>query len=399
MQQHGIGKISPIAVTGADRLGEPAQLAATARSPFDPLPVMPAERPAGERLVVFASAGRPGGAVDGDVQLVARRQPGSEMAGQQPRQAWRHGGPDDQRRAGLFGDRIEVEQRPHVVGVPAHRHHVRTAFEQVGGRTGVRAGAGEHDDVGDEVTRDELLAAGQIAAHTFTDDSAPDDGDAAHCWSRSIGCHPPCCGGVPPRPRTRKALAIAAARPRAASARRISFTSVEYGMPPCDAVGRDGAAAGAGRLADVELLGERLLGDLEVVEAHLLGIESGMELGEVGEHRRLIPWRICRLDLGRIAPFDLLGELGGGSFAAGLLTLLFLESRLAHCADSPSTAPDHMCRWPGSSTLPSVSPSVDARRRHRTPSFDTDHEVESKDAHAISLIVVDGRETAGARAT
>ena len=181
MQQHGIGKISPIAVPGADRLGKPAQLATTAGGPFDPLPVVPAERPAGERLVVFAGAGGAGRAVDGDVQLVARRQPGGEMAGQQPRQTRRHGGPDDQRRAGLFGDRIEVEQRPHVVGVPTRRHDVRTAFEQVGGRTGVRAGAGEHDDVGDEVTRDETLAAGQIAPHSFTDDSAPDDRDAAHC--------------------------------------------------------------------------------------------------------------------------------------------------------------------------------------------------------------------------
>ena len=45
----------------------------------------------------------------------------------------------------------------------------------------MRARAGEHDDVGDQVTRDELLAAGQIAPHSFTDDPAPDYGDAAHC--------------------------------------------------------------------------------------------------------------------------------------------------------------------------------------------------------------------------
>ena len=85
VQQRGIGKISPIAVPGADRLGEPAQFATTACGPFDPLTVVPAERPSGERLVVFAGAGWSGGAVDGDVQLVAH---GSRAA------RWRANSPD-----------------------------------------------------------------------------------------------------------------------------------------------------------------------------------------------------------------------------------------------------------------------------------------------------------------
>ena len=45
--------------------------------------------------------------------------------------------------------------------------------------------------------------------------------------SSSIGCQPPCCGGVPPLPRRRSAPAIPTANPTAASARRINFTTSE----------------------------------------------------------------------------------------------------------------------------------------------------------------------------
>src|SRR5829696_47680 len=61
----------------------------------------------------------------------------------------------------------------------------------------------------------------------------------------SIGCQPPCWGGVPPRPRTRSAPAINPAIDKATSARRSSFTTAEYGSRRRRPGGAAGAARGA----------------------------------------------------------------------------------------------------------------------------------------------------------
>ena len=89
------------------------------------------------------------------------------------------------------------------------------------------------------------------------------------------------------------------------------------------------------------MLSERLLGDLEVVEAQFLGIESSVELGKVGEHRRLIAWRIGRLDVWRIRSVDLLGKLGCGALGRAFsrccfwnLAWLTVPARPAQLQDS-----------------------------------------------------------------
>ena len=90
MQQHRVGEVAAIAVAGTDRFGEPAQLAPAAGGAFDPLPsCQPTAQPA-SALWCSRRAGRSGGSVDGDVQLVARRHALDELGGEQAGQPWRH---------------------------------------------------------------------------------------------------------------------------------------------------------------------------------------------------------------------------------------------------------------------------------------------------------------------
>ena len=183
------------------RARRPARGTSTAHArcppPLDPLPVVPADRPTRERLVVLLGARRPGGPVDGDVQLVAYRHP-RHQSGEQP------AGPATPRRRPPAAPRWRAWRRDRAGRArrrrPARRHHVRPRAKHPRRRR-VRARVGQDDDVGGEVAGDdvELPARLRRTRPTTPPPTTATDartGSRLHRCSRSIGCHPPCCGGV-----------------------------------------------------------------------------------------------------------------------------------------------------------------------------------------------------------
>ncbi len=178
---------------------------------------------------MFTGARRTGGPVDGDVQFVDAGQTAGEVAGEQPAQSRRHRRADDDGRPGEPGVVVEVEQGAHVVDGAGRGHDVDPAANQFAGRIGVRAATGEDDDRRLDVRADQPVALlgdpPQPVGHDATADEADGHGRRSHRSGRSIGCQPPCCGGVPPRPRTRRAPATMPAIEIATKARRNSFTA------------------------------------------------------------------------------------------------------------------------------------------------------------------------------
>ena len=160
------------------------------------------------------------------MQLVAAGEVVDEVAGEQPAEPRRHGRADDQRDAVGAGRIIELEQLADVARAPL----VDTTWRRPAmgdGQLGVRPGGGQHDDVGGDVGLDDVMGRGD-AAQAVGDHAVADHPDRViagrHSSRSSIGCQPPCWGGVPPRPRKRNAPAIAPASERATRARRSSFT-------------------------------------------------------------------------------------------------------------------------------------------------------------------------------
>ena len=128
-------KFGAVAVVRADRLGEPAQLAARPCRASNPRAVVPGQAAAGQRSMVLAGAGRPGRAVDGDVDLVADRQLVGEVTDEQARQARRHTGTDHEGHIGVEGGAVEFEHRRHVVELVTDRDGREPAFEQLLGES------------------------------------------------------------------------------------------------------------------------------------------------------------------------------------------------------------------------------------------------------------------------
>ena len=176
--------------------------------------------------MVFTGARRASRAVHGDVQFVDAGQTAGEMAGEQPAQPRRHGRADDDGHPGEPGVVVEVEQRADVVDRARRGHDVDPAGARILRRHRRATRRTEHDDRGLDVRAHEPVALvgdpPQPVGYYATADEA--DGLGRHRSGRSIGCQPPCCGGVPPLRRTRRAPAIMPAIEMATSA-RASFTA------------------------------------------------------------------------------------------------------------------------------------------------------------------------------
>ena len=112
--------------------------------------------------MVLTGAGRPGGAVHRDVQLVACRDPAGRWRASSPDKPGDTAAPT----TNVLPPRwrcIEVEKRPQVIGGTTRRHTwAPRASSSAAKRRAARAG--EHDDLGGEVAWDDLVAASEVAA-------------------------------------------------------------------------------------------------------------------------------------------------------------------------------------------------------------------------------------------
>ncbi|MEJ7721752.1 MAG: hypothetical protein WKF58_15600 [Ilumatobacteraceae bacterium] len=164
----------------------------------------------------------------------------------------------------LAGDVVEVEQRLHPAHRAGERHDVHTEAQQLIGDVDVLARVCEHDggarrevgDIGHDacvaqhpcrclrrlvaaiVEHQPVTSVEQPSAASAHDTHADDADRGADLRSpaliaqssrskrepTSTGVHPPCSGGVPPRPRTRSPAATMPAIESAPRARRSSFT-------------------------------------------------------------------------------------------------------------------------------------------------------------------------------
>ena len=169
------------------------------------------------------------------MDLVAGRQVRRRQPSKQAGQTRIHAGTDDHRHPRRTCDVVEVEHRSDVGEVIADRHDAHAAIDELTGQVRVRASMGEYGDrdVSGEIPPAPRIVVdeGEALDHRWqttgdplADDTAADDrNDRHHVSGSSSGRHPPCCGGVPPEPRT---LRIAAARPitmMAENARRRNF--------------------------------------------------------------------------------------------------------------------------------------------------------------------------------
>ncbi len=196
---------------------------------------MEPERSAAQGSVLLTSACWSSGSVDGDVDLVARREPRGEEPCKQFGEPWRHAGTDDQRHSGPASMIIEIDERLDVVEIVAHRHHTDAAVEESDSVWCMWTGVREHDDIectqhrarGSRVDVDDGDVSengAESAGNPLADDSSPDQPDGDHQRSgSSSGRQPPCCGGVPPVPRTRMTVAVITIARIAASDRRTNF--------------------------------------------------------------------------------------------------------------------------------------------------------------------------------
>ncbi len=144
LQRDRIDQLGPVTVIRTDGLGKPAQLAAAAAGPLDPLAVDPSCRLRAEGVVVLAGARRTSGAVHGDVDLVDRverfGQPTSDEAGQ----PGSHAGADGDRDAVLASELVELEQLPQLAHVTDGRHDMHTRPDEIGDEITVRQRVRQH---------------------------------------------------------------------------------------------------------------------------------------------------------------------------------------------------------------------------------------------------------------
>ncbi len=237
MEQQRIGELGAVAVTRPDRFGEPTQLPPAPGPAFDPLAVVPTRCKPGQRPVVLASARRTGRPVHRDVDLVRTRELGGEVASDQPRESRRHRGADHERRVRLAEHVVQREQLVGVVEQVANGDDGHADLSQRRGDRSVLAGDREHDDIALRQGRRQRIdgriagtvhdrtAVAQQSRDPTADDAVADDSGAQPRSGSSSWRHPPCCGGVPPLPRTRSAAAMAAASASAASTLRRTLTS------------------------------------------------------------------------------------------------------------------------------------------------------------------------------
>lgn len=258
LQQQWVGEGSAVAVVCRDGFGKPHKVATAAAGRFDPFIVVPAQRRIAQRVVMLAGAFRPGGAVDGDVQLVECVQLRGEVARQQTRQAGRYTAADDQHRITCFRLSVQGEQCADVVEVVAHRDQRRARQQKSLRELRVGRWLGEHnyvarrkirsvvdaDDIFGEVDRarvvyrDASTGRGQQRNDATTGDTATDHSDdvidpvsaitpTSHFGGTLTSRQPPSCGGTPPFPRMRNTPAIVPASDRATRNRRSVFIANE----------------------------------------------------------------------------------------------------------------------------------------------------------------------------
>ena len=134
---------------------------------------------------------------------------------------------------------VEVHERLHIVEIIADRHHTDATVEKSHGVWRMCPGMCQHDDIerarhsprGARIDVDDgdvsvsvSEDAGEAARDSFTDNASPDEADGDHQRSgSSSGRQPPCCGGVPPVPRTRITVAVITMARMAPSDRRTNF--------------------------------------------------------------------------------------------------------------------------------------------------------------------------------
>ena len=94
--RNGSGSAAAVAVPGADRLGEPVELATAPPGSLDPVAIVPTDRGLAECVVVLDRARRAGRAVRGDVDLFGDVQLPPQVIGEQTGQAGAHRRTDDQ---------------------------------------------------------------------------------------------------------------------------------------------------------------------------------------------------------------------------------------------------------------------------------------------------------------
>ena len=264
VQHERVDHLRPVAVLRTDRIGEPAQLATRTGLPFDPTTIVPTESDAAEGAVVLPGARRSSRAVDGDMDLVGVVEPVGQHSGQEPGQTGGEVGAQHERPVGGVGPGLELHQLVDVVDRVGGRDDVGATAERFGGNLELRRRSHHHDDRCVECLI-ELAHHGAGAArpgysirgvradvmdhhparrqptHDVPDGSPPDhagaddrddDGVVAHRrfheWLLGNSRQPPCCGGMPPLPRTRSVPAIRPPTDSAISARRIAFTMSCY---------------------------------------------------------------------------------------------------------------------------------------------------------------------------
>ena len=238
VEQQRIGELGAVAVRAPDRFGEPAQLAPTSGPALDPLAVMPTRCEPGQRPVVLAGARRAGRAVHRDVDLVAT-----------PRAARRGGGRSTPTSPGdIAAPTTSVASDSRNTSSSASNSFVsssRSPTDTTDTPISASAAAGGACSPATASTttspfdKDGVNASTAVSPGLFTiataiaqqsrdptaDDAVADDSGAQPRSGSSSWRHPPCCGGVPPLPRTRNAAAIAAASASAASTLRRTLTS------------------------------------------------------------------------------------------------------------------------------------------------------------------------------
>ena len=246
-----------VAVLAADRIGEPAQLAARSAARALPRPVAPVERPAAEGAVVLAGAGGAGRARLGHVDFGDAVELAGGVTGQYAGEPGCEAGADHDRQGPLGGFGVEVLEKTNGLDVIAGRHDVGAGGECGFGHGSVSVGTGEHNHVGlgaefrrpgrNHGRRSERLDDLGRSTRVGVDDTETLDavgrgelsrGAGARCTNADDdGAHqrrsgpessrqPPSFGGLPPVPRSRSTPATIPAMPRASRARRSAFIGV-----------------------------------------------------------------------------------------------------------------------------------------------------------------------------
>ncbi len=248
---NGDAKFGSIAVVRPHRLGEERQFTSRPGGPLDPRPVVEPDRPPAQRPMMSPRTGGARSSMDREVDLVEtghlRHQHPSEQLGE----TWRHARPDHERHTSAACSVVEVEQCPHVVEFVADRDHGDALLDHRLGdaRMGTTLREHDHIDVGAKRLSnpwvviedvDPMKHRGQPTTDALPDDTATDDTDSGHHDSgNSSGRQPPCCGGVPPEPRTRRTAATNPIAKMAESARRMTFIASAGYLPSTTARGTD----------------------------------------------------------------------------------------------------------------------------------------------------------------